>query len=306
MRLNMFVAISVLSVLLCICVEIVHAEKLVPTSYKVSDFNKTDLDFSGLDEQQSELVLRILNNNNCLCGCTKGTWANCIKTDIHCPYSRPVGKKVIEMIKAGKSDIYVLGFLDGWGEGKAASKSSGNKTDDPNKIYPVSKMNAPFIGSERASVMMIEYTDYQCGYCRRVQETTKELLKEYGEKLCFAVMNNPLSFHREALSAAMASRAAGIQGKFWEMNGLLFANPQSVNEDGYIKLAKEIGLDIEKFNKDRKDEQLKAEILKEQQQAINFGATGTPSFFINGKKITGAKEIEEFRKTINEAIKRLP
>lgn len=274
-----------------------------PTTYKASDFTEKELNLTGLTDNQKDQVLKILNEYNCVCGCTKGTWASCIKTDAHCPYSRPMGAAVAKMIEIGKKEANVISFLDTYKRGVENRQGKQKKAEDPNKIYPVITMNAPLTGSPDAPVTIIEYTDYQCPFCKRVQPTLKTLLKEYPDKIRFASMNNPLSFHSKALPAAMAARAAGKQGKFWEMRDLLFENSRALDDASLVKYAKKLGLDVEKFDNDRKSEELKAEILKEQKQAIQNGATGTPAFFINGKKLSGARPLAQFKTAVENALK---
>jgi protein-disulfide isomerase len=164
-------------------------------------------------------------------------------------------------------------------------------------------MNAPVKGPDNAPVTIIEYTDYQCPFCKRVQPTLHTLFKEYEGKIRFASMSNPLSFHKNAMAAALAGRAAAKQGKFWEMHDLMFENSRALDDASLVKYAGQIGLDIEKFNADRNSEELKAYIKKEQAQAVKNGATGTPAFFINGKKLSGAQPISAFKAAVESALK---
>ena len=286
---------------LCLALNIatVHPLQAEPSNYKESDFSKEDLDLSGLNEVQKALVLKILNNNNCTCGCAEDTWAHCIKTDIKCSTSRELAKNVARLAKDGRSEDFILGFLAGWKEGGQKAKKG---SDDPNKIYPVSTMNAPFKGLKDAPVTIILYTDYQCPFCKTVEATLKSLLAEYPDKIRWYVMNNPLAFHKNAMAAALATRAAERQGKFWEMRDLIFENPAALDDANLVKIAEKLGLNLEKFNADRQDEWLKAEILKEQKQAVENGATGTPALFINGKKFGGAKPLAELKKAVEEAL----
>jgi len=212
--------------------------------------------------------------------------------------------EVFEKVKKEASTEYVRGFLEGYQVARKQFQQA-RQQEDPNKIYPITTMNAPVKGPKDAPVTLIEYTDYQCPFCKRVQPTIHDLLKEYPGKIRFATMCNPLSFHKNALPAAMASRAAGKQGKFWEMHDLLFENNKALDDASLVKYAKKLELNIEQFNKDRKDENIKKEILKEQAQAIKLGATGTPAFFINGKKLSGARPLAQFKAAVEDALKRL-
>ncbi len=302
MRNFRFSILYVLAVIYSLTLTAVQAAPIKPINYKEADFSKPELDLSSLNAEQKDFALKILNNNMCTCGCTKGTWANCIKTDIKCPFSRPVGARVVKMIKEGKSKGFILGFFDGWEEGNKRKRRRAK--DDPNKIYPVTIMNAPVKGPQDAPVTIIEYTDYQCPFCKKVRATVEELLNDYPGKIRYAVMNNPLPFHKKALPAALAARAAKNQGKFWEMHELIFENSKALDDANLLKMAKKIGLNIEQFNTDRNNEKLKAEIKKEQDQAVKNNARGTPAFFINGKKISGAQPLSRFKTAVDEALQR--
>ncbi len=272
-----------------------------PNTFNEADFNKDELDLSGLNKEQKEFVLHLLNHNDCTCSCSKGSWANCIKNDSHCPFSRPMGASVVKMVKEGKNKDFISGVFAGWKEASDIRRNPP-KPKDPNKIYPVTTMNAPVKGPENAPVTIIEYTDYMCPFCKRAQETINALFEEYQGKIRLAVLNNPLAFHKNALSLALASRAAARQGKFWQMRAMIFENPSSLQEADLVKLAQKLGLNIEQFNKDRNDAQLKAEILAEQKQALENGANGTPAFFINGKLLSGALPLGVFKEKIESAL----
>ncbi len=104
------------------------------------------------------------------------------------------------------------------------------------------------------------------------------------------------------MPAALAARAAGLQGKFWEMHKLLFKDTRALDDADLLKYAGQIGLEIEKFNIDRNNKELKDEILKEQAQAVKNNAAGTPAFFVNGKKLTGARPLSFFKTAVEEAL----
>ena len=96
--------------------------------------------------------------------------------------------------------------------------------------------------------------------------------------------------------------AAMKQGKFWEMHDKLFENQKALKEDNFVAWAEELGLDTEKFKADMKDAEIEKKILADQAAAVALGATGTPAFFVNGVKLSGAKPFEEFQKVIDAEI----
>jgi protein-disulfide isomerase len=110
--------------------------------------------------------------------------------------------------------------------------------------------------------------------------------------------------HNRAMPAAMASEAAGKQGKFWEMHDKLFQDPRALTDENIEKYATEIGLDMAKFKEDLKDKKLEAKIKKQQQQGSTLGARGTPAFFVNGRFLSGAQPFEAFKALIDEEMKK--
>lgn len=113
--------------------------------------------------------------------------------------------------------------------------------------------------------------------------------------------HNPLGFHKNAMPAAKAAMAAHRQGKFWEYADLLFTRKQ-LDEGSYVSYAKELGLDVDKFNADRASAEVEQQILHDQQAVVKLGAGGTPAFFINGKKMSGAQPFPAFKAEVDAAI----
>ena len=113
----------------------------------------------------------------------------------------------------------------------------------------------------------------------------------------------PLPFHNNAMPAAEASMAANAQGKFWEMHDKLFANQQALDRPSLEKYAQEIGLNMAKFKADLDGHKYKDQIEKDSKDGTAAGASGTPSFFVNGKPLVGAQPFDAFKTAIDDAIK---
>ena len=127
----------------------------------------------------------------------------------------------------------------------------------------------------------------------------------YGDKVRIVWKHLPLDMHKSAMSAHLAAVAAEKQGKFWEFHDKLFANQQQLNLDAYKRHARELGLDVARFEKDLADLELKKRIDADKAEATSLGVTGTPGFFVNGRFLNGAKPFEEFAKVINAELTRL-
>ena len=118
-------------------------------------------------------------------------------------------------------------------------------------------------------------------------------------------LHNPLSFHKDAMRAAQASMAAERQGRFWPYHDTLFANMKSLDDESLNQFAKELGLDVEQFKKDRKDKKIQERIDADQTAVVKLGAKGTPAFFVNGIHVKGAKPFPEFKKIIDAELEKV-
>ncbi|MDH5033416.1 MULTISPECIES: DsbA family protein [Chryseobacterium] len=146
-------------------------------------------------------------------------------------------------------------------------------------------------GSSDASLVIVEYGDYQCPYCGAAYPVLKELLKEFGDQIRFVFRNFPLSeMHQYARTAALAAEAAALQGKFWEMHDAIYENQEYLNADLPLKLAEKLGLNIPQFKADIHKKELVEKIDTDFESGIVSGVNGTPSFFINGNKFNGGAE----------------
>jgi protein-disulfide isomerase len=152
------------------------------------------------------------------------------------------------------------------------------------------------LGREEAPVVIIEFTDLQCPYCaRHAQQTFPKLRHDYIEtgKLRYASRDFPLPFHRFAMPAAVASRCAGEQGRFWEYREALFAAQATLGTEPYARIAQELGLDVAKLEACRSDGHQAAQVRADVERARANGISSTPSFVI-GRVVNGEFQGEQF------------
>jgi len=203
--------------------------------------------------------------------------------------------EIIPLIREGKNESQIIQFL---------------QEQDAKKItrYRVEVGDAPTKGPDNAKVTIVEYTDFQCPFCARVQPTLTQILEKYPQDVRKVFKQHPLSFHKDAPLAAEASLAAGAQGKFWEMKELLFNNQKQLKEENLIQYAQQLGLDLEQFKSDLSTHKYKEQVERETEEAVKLGATGTPAFFVNGRYLSGAKPLESFVAVIDEELsgKKIP
>ncbi|MBL9039821.1 MAG: thioredoxin domain-containing protein, partial [Archangium sp.] len=182
-----------------------------------------------------------------------------------------------------------------------AARPAGAPGGD-NTVFKVPLEASPSKGTSEALVTMVEFSDYQCPFCSRAHNTVQQLQKDYGSKLRVVMKQNPLPFHNRAKPAAQAALAAGEQGKFWDMHDKMFANQTALEDANLEQYAKDIGLDVTKWKADMGTPKIAQQIDQEQKLAQSIGATGTPAFFINGRKLSGAQPIDNFKRLIDEEL----
>ena len=170
----------------------------------------------------------------------------------------------------------------------------------------VSIGEAPVKGPDNAKITMFEFSDFQCPYCGRSQATINQIYNKYKGNIRLVFKHLPLSIHAKAKPAARAAMAAGEQGKFWEYKLKLMANMQNWgggNEKAlFTQYARELKLDIKKFEEDQKKESFGKIIADDMAVAQKIGARGTPTFVINGVIVRGAQPLQHFEKVVQKLL----
>jgi protein-disulfide isomerase len=174
---------------------------------------------------------------------------------------------------------------------------------DPPRQEVAVAANDPVKGPANAPITIIEFSDYQCPFCRRAEPTVQQVLAEYEGKVRFVFRHFPLDrIHPQARGASEAAACAAEQGKFWEYHAELFAEGVQLDRAGLDAAAAKTGLDAAAF-KDcvdtRKTQALVEADLKAGEAA---GVSGTPAFFINGIPLRGALPLDDFKKVIDEEL----
>lgn len=163
-------------------------------------------------------------------------------------------------------------------------------------------------GNENAKAVLIEYSDFQCPACGSYYPLVRALHDEFGDSLLVVYRHFPLSqIHANAELAARAAEAAGTQGKFWEMHDLLFERQKEWSSDRnasgtFAAYAGTLGLDTGRFINDFNSQEIKERVRRDYQNGFRAGIAGTPTFFLNGKKIQNPRSYEEFKKIISESL----
>ena len=161
---------------------------------------------------------------------------------------------------------------------------------------------APIRGAADAPVTIVEFSDFQCGFCYRVNPTLMQLLDRYAGKVRLVFKHSPIEGHTAAPLAHRASYAAHQQGKFWEMHDRIFANQRAMDRETLLAHAGALGLDRAKFVADLDGPQSQAVLTRDQEEAAKVGVDGTPTFFVNGTPLVGAQPLEAFTAAVDKAL----
>ena len=154
-------------------------------------------------------------------------------------------------------------------------------------IPAVNRMDHMY-GNAAAQLELVEYGDYECPFCGRAYPIVKDIQKKLGNEMKFIFRNFPLSkIHPHAFSAAVATEAAALQNRFWEMHDMVFENQQTLDLDHILLFAKRIGLDVERFKNDIQLKPLIEKVSGDFDSGIRSAVNRTPTFFINGIKYDG-------------------
>ena len=162
----------------------------------------------------------------------------------------------------------------------------------------------PSKGPKNAPVTIVEFSDFQCPFCSRLIPTVDQVTANYGDKVRLVFRQFPLNFHQFAQKAAEASLCAEEQGKFWEMHDKMFENQRALDRASLERYASEIGLDVARFKADLDGGRYKSAVKADTDygNSLPGGGMGTPTFFINGRKLAGAYPYEKFEQLIKEAL----
>jgi protein-disulfide isomerase len=206
-------------------------------------------------------------------------------------------------ISAGTPRAEVYARLVELGNSSAPPLEKRRPTLSEYGVYPIDIGDSPTRGPKDALVTIVEFSDLQCPYCANVQVTLERLLQQYKGKVRIVWKDFPLPGHAMAVAAALAARAAGDQGRFWEMQRKLFEHQRDLSGHTIEKLGKELRLDSERFRVAVETELFKAAVDGDRALGQELGIAGTPAFFINGRFLYGAESFQAFKEKVDQALK---
>ena len=191
-----------------------------------------------------------------------------------------------------------------WGLIAASNKAQNSTLGARGTPAPITSTDHVY-GPENAPVTIVEYSDFQCPACQAYFYIVERLVASSTVPIKLVYRHFPLAQHPNAVPASLASEAASVQGKFWDMYRLIFDNYTDWTEltdpkPVFIDYANQIGLNVEQFKTDMASSGLKQKITDSVKEGIEIGVSGTPTFFVNGKFIDNPRSYEEFKNIIEQ------
>ena len=184
--------------------------------------------------------------------------------------------------------------------------NTGSSTSTPSEVTV--SLDDHIRANKDASVTLVEFGDFQCPACGAYEPLVSKAVAESAQDVRFVFRHYPLTqIHQNALLAAKYAEASSIQGKFWEMHDVLYAKQQEWSASPQVKTlfegyAKTIGMDVVKLTSDSQSSAVEAKILAQLKEGTKLGVQGTPTFFINGKKLeNNPRSVDELKKLIQDA-----
>ncbi len=213
-------------------------------------------------------------------------------------------EKILKVIREHPKEI--MQAVVGYQRAQAEQRMKSAETQLRDKVAQLKSDellgDSPTRGKAGSKLVLVEFSDFQCPYCGKAFETVQQFMAAHEQEVLLVYKHLPLAeMHPAATGAALAAWAAQQQGKFWEFHNAMFKGQDHLGEALYTDTAKSLGLDLERFNKDRVSEAASAAIQRDLDVARKLDIQATPQFLLNARPITGAAPLEEFEKVLGEA-----
>lgn len=204
--------------------------------------------------------------------------AQCVTEHRDCKACLPAAKYLLTQVRQGRTP----------GQAEAAYRARFS----PDQVKQIELDDSPTKGPDSAPVTIVEWADFECPACRAAKPIIEEVLNKYPSGVRLVFKHFPLAIHENAEKAARAAVAAQRQNKFWEMHKELFAKEPPLNLPVLERIAKSIGLDVEKWKADLESEAVADVVARDRKEGEAVELTGTPTIFINGRRFVSAGDQE--------------
>jgi protein-disulfide isomerase len=246
------------------------------------------VDLTKLDEFERKVFFRVMNKESSACGKAESLLKS-VKTDRGCRKSLYAARYVVRLIDGGYTDSEI-----------SESIQKRFRTDRVN----LDLADSPIKGPANAPVTVVEFVDYECPHCKRVQPVLKQLLDDYRDEVKVVFKHYPLGGHTNARAAAEAAMAAHKQGKFWPYNEKIWSISESLTPAGLEQIAKDVGLDVAKWRADFESEAIKQRVQQDRQLGERLALQATPTIYVNGRLFGDNKDVDSLKDWVNEELNR--
>lgn len=250
-----------------------------PTRSETKDVTLPGVDTSSLTAREKSEWSRLVSELRSPCPDQPVSVAQCVSEARACRACAPAAKFLSKQVQRGRARSQV----------EAAYKARFAA----DQVKEIALEDSPSKGNPGAPVVLVEFADFQCPACRAARPVVEEALKKHDGNARFVFKHFPLSMHPFAEKAARGARAAQAQGKFWEMYGLLFDNQERLSPAVMDELAKGLGLDMAKFQKDLDSEAMADAVARDRKQGERLDIQSTPTLYINGRLFPATPDFAE-------------
>ena len=238
------------------------------------------VDISALSPDERQMFVSIAKSELCPCPSATESLHECLQSkEASCSLARQIARTAVRGIQRSFSNTDILNQV-------------AQDVEAASKTYEFDLKNAPVKGNPDASVVLVEFADFQCPHCKHAAEMIDDLVEEHGDKIAVYYKHFPLRGHGQSELAARASMAAKRQGRFWQMHDLLFEHQRSLSPGKIERFARRLGINATKFREDLNSPVIAQLVRSDKAEATKTNVRGTPALFINGKKYAGPKTAE--------------
>lgn len=250
-----------------------------PTRTETKDVTLAGVDTSNLTGREKSEWSRFVSELRSPCADQPVSVAQCVSESRACKACVPAAKALAKQVQRGRTRPQIEAFY------KARFAAD--------QVKEIALEDSPSKGNPGAPVLIVEFADFQCPACRGARPIVEEALKKHDGQVRLVFKNFPLSIHQYGEKLARSARAAQQQGKFWEMYAALFDNQDRISPPVIDELAKGLGLDLSKFQKDMESESVADAVSRDRKQGERLDIQSTPSLFINGRPFVNTADFPE-------------
>jgi protein-disulfide isomerase len=250
-----------------------------PTRSETKDVTLPGVDTSSLTAREKSEWSRFVSELRSPCPDQPVSVAQCVSESRACRGCAPAAKALAKQVQRGRTRQQVEAFY------KARFAAD--------QVKEIALEDSPSKGNPGAPVLLVEFADFQCPACRAARPMVEEALKKHDGQTRLVFKHFPLSIHQYGEKLARSARAAQQQGKFWEMYAALFENQDRISPAVVDELAKSLGLDMAKFQKDLESEAIADAVSRDRKQGERLDIQSTPTLFINGRMFPATPDFAE-------------